>query len=60
MSQGEKHFFEALATDFTTADARQKAAAIGMPWKTAERYLGNFVSRYHVVSRVKNGHYRKC
>jgi hypothetical protein len=30
-----------------------------MPWKTAERYLGNFVSRYHVVSRVKNGHYHK-
>lgn len=59
MSQGEKRFFEALATDFVTAGARQTASAIGMPWKTAERYLGNFVSRYHVVSRVKNGHYHK-
>ena len=57
MSPSEKRFLDSLATDFTTADARQSAAAQGIPWKTAERYLGNFVSRYHVVNRVKNGHY---
>ncbi len=59
MSPAEKRFFDSLHTDFTTAEARQQASALGIPWKTAERYLGKYISRYHVARRVKNGQYRK-
>ncbi len=59
MTAAEKRFYDTLDHDFTTAQARQAALAINMPWKTAERYLGNFVSRYHVVQRIKNGQYQK-
>ncbi len=59
MAQAERRFFDSLAGEYTTADARQAASAQGIPWKTAERYLGNFVSRHHVASRVRNGYYRK-
>ena len=59
MSQTEIRFLNALATDFTTTDARLAASTLGIMWKTAERYLGKFVSQYHTVRRVKNGQYRK-
>ena len=59
MSAAEKRFFDTLDSAFTTSDARQKALALDIPWKTAERYLGNFTGRYHVVQRVKNGQYQK-
>lgn len=59
MTAAELKLFNSLGHDYTTADARQAAQAIGMAWKTAERYLGNFTGRYHVAQRVKNGHYRK-
>ena len=60
MSAPEKRLFDSLATEFTTADVRHAASANAIPWKTAERYLGKFVSHYHVVQRIKNGQYRKC
>ena len=59
MSQQETILFNALDADFTTNDCRRKAQALGIQWKTAERYLGLFVSKYHHVDRVRNGHYRK-
>ena len=59
MTIPEKRFFDSLSIEFTTAEARQKALEIGIAWKTAERYLGNFTSRYHVVHRIKNGQYKK-
>lgn len=59
MTALERRLFDALPTDFTTNDCRQAAQRLGIPWKTAERYLGNFISRYHVAIRIKNGHYRK-
>ena len=59
MTAAELKLFNSLGHDYTTADARQAAKTIGMAWKTAERYLGNFTGRYHVAQRVKNGHYRK-
>jgi hypothetical protein len=59
MTVPEKRFFDSLSIEFTTAEARQKALEIGIAWKTAERYLGNFTSRYHVVHRIKNGQYKK-
>jgi hypothetical protein len=59
MSAAEKRFYDNLDSEFTTSDAHQAAQALIIPWKTAERYLGNFTSRYHVVHRIKNGHYQK-
>ena len=59
MTAAEKRFYDTLGHDFTTAQARQEALDINIAWKTAERYLGNFVSRYHVVQRIKNGQYQK-
>lgn len=59
MTAAEKRFYDSLGTHFTTADAKQAAAKLGIPWKTAERYLGKFTSQYHVVQRIKNGQYRK-
>ena len=59
MSQQETLLFRALDKEFTTADCRQAAQKSGIQWKTAERYLGQFLSKYHTVDRVRNGHYRK-
>lgn len=59
MSELEKKLYNALAQEFTTKDCRQQAKKLGIPWKTAERYTGNYISKYHIAARVKNGHYRK-
>lgn len=59
LSSAEKSLFFALDTNFTTQGCRLAAESLGIAWKTAERYLGQFVSKYHIVDRVKNGQYRK-
>ncbi len=59
LSAQELALFRALATEFTTQDCQQAAASLNMAWKTAERYLGNFVSKYHIAERIRNGQYRK-
>lgn len=59
LSAAEKSLFDAIGNVFTTQDCKQAAAALGITWKSAERYIGKFVSTYHIVDRIKNGHYRK-
>ncbi|SEA36534.1 Primase C terminal 2 (PriCT-2) [Xylanibacter ruminicola] len=59
LSAAEKSLFDAIGKDFTTQDCKQAAAALGITWKSAERYIGKFVSTYHIVDRIKNGHYHK-
>ncbi len=59
LSAAEQSLYHALATDFTTQDCKQAANSLGIAWKSAERYIGKFVSTYHIVDRIKNGHYRK-
>lgn len=59
MSEGEKRLFSVLGQDFTTQDCKQKAKALGIPWKTAERYVGQIVNKYHLADRIRNGQYRK-
>lgn len=59
LSAAEKSLFDAIGNDFTTQDCKQAAAALGITWKSAERYIGKFVSTYHIVNRIKNGHYHK-
>lgn len=55
----EKALLDALTSEFSTTDCRQAAQRMGIQWKTAERYLGQLVNKYHLVDRVKNGQYRK-
>lgn len=59
MSAQETLLYKALNKDFTTTDCRTSAQQLAIPWKTAERYLGLFVSKYHNVQRIRNGHYHK-
>ncbi len=59
MQANERRLFEALPQEFTTKEVMEKAQQTGIAQKTAERYLGNFVSKYHLADRVSNGHYRK-
>ena len=59
LSAAEKSLFDAIGNDFTTQDCKQAAATLGITWKSAERYIGKFVSTYHIVDRIKNGHYHK-
>lgn len=59
MNDNEKRFLQALPEEFTTNEAFVVAQQLGIPQRSAERYLGKFVSKYHCVTRVTNGHYRK-
>lgn len=59
LSTQELALYRSLGAEFTTQECQQAAAKLNIPWKTAERYLGQFVSKYHLIDRVKNGHYRK-
>ncbi|MCR5038937.1 MAG: DUF3987 domain-containing protein [Bacteroidales bacterium] len=59
LNASEKRLLQALPQEFTTKEAMAKAQQLGIPQKSSERYLGNFVSKYHCVTRVTNGHYRK-
>ena len=59
MSAQELAFFNALQQEFTTKDFLQVARQLHIPDRTAERYIGTFISDYNVVERVSTGHYRK-
>ena len=59
MSNQESMIFRSLGKEFTTNDVRQAAEELEIRWKTAERYLKNYVNKYHMAGRIKNGHYRK-
>ena len=59
MSNQEKQLFIQLSDEFTTDDVRQLAKKFNIPWKTAEHYLGKYVSKYRLAVRVCNGHYKK-
>ena len=59
LSTPEKALYNALGPEFTTQDGKQAAEKLGIPWKSAERYIGSFVSKYHIANRIKNGLYMK-
>lgn len=59
LSATEKALYNALGLEFTTQEGKQAAEKLGIPWKSAERYIGSFVSKYHIVDRIKNGQYKK-
>jgi len=59
MTPQEIALFRELPDAFTTRECLELAKKLGIPAKTAERYLGNFFSKYHLVKRQSLGHYHK-
>lgn len=59
MKPREQQFLQALPDEFTTKQSEEKAKQLGIPIKTAQRYIGSFISRYQLVERTGQGHYRK-
>ena len=59
MKPREQQLLMALPAEFTTKQFEQTAKNLSIPFKTAQRYLGNLISRYQLVSRTSQGHYAK-
>ena len=55
----EQQFLMALPDEFTTKLSEETAKQLGIPIKTAQRYIGSFISRYQLVERTGQGHYAK-
>lgn len=55
----EQQLYLALDDKFTTKQFEQTAKALGIPLKTAQRYLGNLISRYQLIKRISQGNYVK-
>lgn len=55
----EQQLFTTLSDDFTTKQFEDTAKSLSIPLKTAQRYLGNLISRYQLVNRTSQGHYVK-
>ena len=51
--------YDALPDHFTRQQALALGPKIGMIPQTANKYIGHFVTRYHICRRVKNGLYEK-
>lgn len=59
LSQPERTLYDALGEEFKTDDIREISANLNLNSDTVRRYVGNYVNKYHVAERVKNGIYRK-
>lgn len=59
MKPREQQLCLALPDEFTTKQFEQTAKALGIPLKTAQRYLGNLISRYQLIKRTSQGNYAK-
>ena len=59
MSHQEKLLYSQLGNEYTTGDARQTATRLGINWRTAERYLGKYASKYKLAVRLQVGKYKK-
>lgn len=59
MKPREQQLYLALADEFVTKEFEQTAKALGIPLKTAQRYLGNIISRHQLIERTSQGHYVK-
>ena len=55
----EQQLYLALDDEFTTKQFEQTAKTLGIPLKTAQRYLGNLISRYQLIKRPSQGNYVK-
>ena len=59
MSSQELAFLNALPQEFTRKEFLMVARQLRMSERTAERYVGTFITDYNVVVRISTGHYRK-
>ena len=59
MKPREQQLYLALADEFTTKEFELTAKSVGIPLKTAQRYLGNIISRHQLIERTSQGHYAK-
>ncbi len=60
-SAQEAQYYKALpeGCEFRTMEAMDKAKDLGIPERTANRFLGNFINKYLVMRRVGHGIYEK-
>ena len=59
LSRTELEFLAALPDEFSAQQYLEVAHAVGIPLRTAQRFMGKFTGRLHLVERVKYGYYRK-
>jgi hypothetical protein len=59
MSAIEQLLYGKLPEEFCTDDWKMLAEKMNIPVRTAERYIGNFVNKYHISKRMTNGHFVK-
>ena len=59
MKAKESQLYMALPDDFVTKQFEQTAKELSIPLKSAQRYLGNLISRYQLVEHTSHGHYAK-
>lgn len=59
MSAQELALLQALPQAFGRQDYIQQAKQMGISKRTADRYVGAFITDYNVVVRESTGHYRK-
>lgn len=55
----EQQLYQALGDEFTTKQFELIAKAQGIPIKSAQRYLGNLITRHQLIKRLSQGHYAK-
>lgn len=60
-SAQENQYYKALpeGREFKTMEAMDIAKSLGIPERTANRFLGNFINKYLVMKRVRHGIYEK-
>lgn len=59
MNAREKQLYLALPDEFVTKQFNDTSHSLGIPLKSAQRYLGNFISQYQLIKRTRQGHYSK-
>ena len=55
----QRNLYDALPETFSRSTAIQIAAQLTIPSRTAERWIGLFVSKYNLLTRTAVGHYSK-
>lgn len=55
----ERALYDALGNEFDTKSINKAAGRLNMNPDTVRRYVGNYVNKYHIAVRIKNGLYCK-
>lgn len=59
LSDQQQRFYAVLPNEFTCAEATPIAASLRIPKRTADRWLGQLVSKHHLLKRLRPGYYQK-